>query len=226
MYSNCGNPAGSLAEYYKGFFGNHYTTAGFGANNGSVCASSAVQYQGYPAGSDTCCQGGFSAGVGQYDSRCYFAIPNVFCSSPSDPGPGPGPGPSPYYAALTYDANGGDDPPLPQIEEEGTVVTVSLPGDMIPPPGYIWFMSWNTDADGHGTTYYPGSPITLDSDITLYAQWSDTRMSGKVEDNPFVDFAAFEEYSSSEAFEPMPQYDFTGDDEESDTYTPRRCHRE
>ena len=78
MYNNCGNPAGSYAEYYSGYFGNNYTS--FSANSGGSCAAGASQYQGYPAGAGDCCQGGFSAGAGQYDSRAYFAIPNALCA--------------------------------------------------------------------------------------------------------------------------------------------------
>jgi hypothetical protein len=33
------------------------------------------------------------------------------------------------------------------------------------------FVSWNTEANGSGTSYVPNAGITVSSDITLYAQW-------------------------------------------------------
>lgn len=33
------------------------------------------------------------------------------------------------------------------------------------------FIGWNTAADGSGTAYAPGDTITINSDVTLYAQW-------------------------------------------------------
>jgi hypothetical protein len=38
--------------------------------------------------------------------------------------------------------------------------------------GY-YFVGWNTDPEGKGTAYAPGAKIELDSDVVLYAQWSD-----------------------------------------------------
>jgi hypothetical protein len=38
--------------------------------------------------------------------------------------------------------------------------------------GY-YFTGWNTEPDGSGTSYKPGDKITLNSDVELYAQWSD-----------------------------------------------------
>jgi hypothetical protein len=73
--ANCGSGTSNYSDYYSSFFGNHYATKGYGSSNGSTCAASSVAYQGYPVGADNCCSGGFSAGVGEYDSRCYFAIP-------------------------------------------------------------------------------------------------------------------------------------------------------
>ena len=35
------------------------------------------------------------------------------------------------------------------------------------------FLSWNTAADGTGTTYYPNSTVEITGDVTLYAQWGD-----------------------------------------------------
>ncbi|MDR2505889.1 MAG: hypothetical protein LBD16_07280 [Oscillospiraceae bacterium] len=77
MSSGCGSATTNYSDYYSTFFGNHYATKGYGATNGNTCAGPNVAYQGYPVAPDNCCNGGFSAGVGEYDSRCFFAIPNV-----------------------------------------------------------------------------------------------------------------------------------------------------
>ena len=37
-------------------------------------------------------------------------------------------------------------------------------------PGYV-FDSWNTQADGSGTSYFDGATVSLFNDLTLYAQW-------------------------------------------------------
>ncbi len=48
---------------------------------------------------------------------------------------------------------------------------ISLPsGTGLSYPGYT-FAGWNTQANGTGTGYLPGSTFVLASDITLYAQW-------------------------------------------------------
>ena len=36
------------------------------------------------------------------------------------------------------------------------------------------FTGWNTAANGSGTAYQPGDNITVNSDVTLYAQWTPT----------------------------------------------------
>lgn len=45
------------------------------------------------------------------------------------------------------------------------------------------FASWNTKADGTGTSYAPGATIELSASATLYAQWNDSG-SGGGEDDP------------------------------------------
>ncbi|MDR1570636.1 MAG: hypothetical protein LBS72_09140 [Oscillospiraceae bacterium] len=76
--SNCGSFYGSYADYYKSYFGNNYPYMGYGQNNGCACSSCANAgggaYAGYPYGSDSCCGGGFAAGPGLYDSRCFIPI--------------------------------------------------------------------------------------------------------------------------------------------------------
>ncbi|MCR4650017.1 MAG: DUF4214 domain-containing protein [Lachnospiraceae bacterium] len=43
------------------------------------------------------------------------------------------------------------------------------------------FESWNTKADGSGTTYYDGAAISISKDIKLYAQWKSIIVPYKVE---------------------------------------------
>lgn len=67
MYNNCGNSYDSYADYYKSFFGSNYPQMGYGncaCGSGTSCASSP----------NTCCGGGFSAGAGSFDSRCFIPI--------------------------------------------------------------------------------------------------------------------------------------------------------
>ena len=73
---------------------------------------------------------------------------------------------------LSYDANGGSGtvPASVENEQPGTVVTVGSDSG-ISYTDYI-FLNWNTKADGSGDTYAVGGTITLNSDVTLYAQWA------------------------------------------------------
>ncbi len=71
---------------------------------------------------------------------------------------------------VIYDANGGtgghtDDLAL------GTVYTIldeAQTGVFLPSSVLV---SWNTSADGSGTTYLPGEQITIERSLVLYAQW-------------------------------------------------------
>ena len=78
----------------------------------------------------------------------------------------------PTYA-VTYRANGGSgtvtDTKSPY--EENSTVTV-LENSFTAPTGKK-FNSWNTAADGTGTSYSPDDTFTITSDITLYAIWID-----------------------------------------------------
>ncbi len=51
----------------------------------------------------------------------------------------------------------------------GATVTVLGAGSMAR-VGFV-FTGWNTQADGNGTAYAPGSTFVIISDVTLYAQW-------------------------------------------------------
>ena len=69
---------------------------------------------------------------------------------------------------LTYDANGGVNPPAAQTVAAGSAVTVSF--DIPSRTGYS-FVKWNTSPAGSGTTRLAGEVITLDENTTLYAIW-------------------------------------------------------
>lgn len=44
------------------------------------------------------------------------------------------------------------------------------PVDLTIPDGLV-FSHWNTASDGNGTSYAPNDPITMNAELTLYAQW-------------------------------------------------------
>jgi uncharacterized repeat protein (TIGR02543 family) len=68
---------------------------------------------------------------------------------------------------VTYSANGGTDT-FSEYATEGPVA-LSEP-EALSRVGYR-FASYNTAADGTGTSYAPGDVITLHDDVILYAQW-------------------------------------------------------
>ena len=71
---------------------------------------------------------------------------------------------------MTYDANSGTGAPATQTAPVGTTVTLSSTAPTR--TGYT-FASWNTAADGTGTTYASGAALTVPTNgVTLYAQWT------------------------------------------------------
>ena len=70
---------------------------------------------------------------------------------------------------LTYDANGGTNPPNAVTANIGTAVIIASKEAMTYPTRR--FINWNTEPDGSGITYMPGDTINLTASITLYAQW-------------------------------------------------------
>ncbi len=49
--------------------------------------------------------------------------------------------------------------------------------------------SWNTEADGKGTSYAPGASVTLATSLTLYAQWTPSSAAPEVLFGAIGDFA-------------------------------------
>lgn len=75
---------------------------------------------------------------------------------------------------LRYNANGGSGTPPPTETEptdSGVTVTVVKNAKGMSYAGHA-FDSWNTAADGSGTTYDPGDDFTYTGVTTLYAQWT------------------------------------------------------
>lgn len=82
---------------------------------------------------------------------------------------------NPSSYTLTYDGNGnsGGTPPAGGSHPAGGTVTVSYnTGSLI--KTCATFNGWNTAANGSGTSYAPGAPLTLNADTILYAQWTST----------------------------------------------------
>jgi uncharacterized repeat protein (TIGR02543 family) len=73
---------------------------------------------------------------------------------------------------VTYDANGGTGTvPTQHTVNEGIIITVKSPSSL----NYTgkFFDGWNTKADGSGTSYVANNSLTVNENITLYAQWVD-----------------------------------------------------
>ncbi len=70
---------------------------------------------------------------------------------------------------VSYNANGGNNPPASQTKTHG--INLTLTSSKPTRTGYT-FKSWNTKADGSGTSYAPGATYSSNAAVTLYAQWS------------------------------------------------------
>ena len=72
---------------------------------------------------------------------------------------------------VTYDANGGSGETIDATDYvEGTKATL-ITSTFTAPEGKA-FSHWNTKADNTGTSYKAGAQVTMNSDITLYAQYA------------------------------------------------------
>lgn len=77
--------------------------------------------------------------------------------------------------AVSFVANGGSGSVTPITGSSGATVTLPAATSLVR-PGYA-LTSWNTAADGSGTSYDPGASFTLSASTTLYARWSAERAS-------------------------------------------------
>lgn len=77
-----------------------------------------------------------------------------------------------YNANKPADASGTVSVPATQTKNPGVAITLSstVPNGSVLQPPYN-FLSWNTSANGTGTSYAPGASYTKDVNVTLYAQW-------------------------------------------------------
>ena len=79
---------------------------------------------------------------------------------------------------ITFDANGGSNPPASQKKIHGTALTLTTG---VPTRDGYDFVSWNTAADGSGTSYASGATFSTNAITTLYAQWHLSYVPPKVE---------------------------------------------
>jgi uncharacterized repeat protein (TIGR02543 family) len=70
---------------------------------------------------------------------------------------------------VNFIANGGSGSLKAMSGETGSSVTLPSASSVVR-PGYT-LTSWNTSANGSGTSYSPGQSLNLTSTLTLYAQW-------------------------------------------------------
>ena len=74
--------------------------------------------------------------------------------------------------SVTYNPNGGTGGTTDADITSGTQYTVKSDTDVgVTRTGYT-FASWNTEANGSGTSYQAGNNLTVTGDVTLYAQWT------------------------------------------------------
>ena len=73
---------------------------------------------------------------------------------------------------VTYDANGGTGSMGKQTADVGA--TVVLTANAFTRDGYT-FAGWNTAKDGSGTAYADKASVKLEGNMTLYAQWSESK---------------------------------------------------
>jgi len=76
---------------------------------------------------------------------------------------------APAAYTLNYNANGGSGAPGSHIGSANTSFTISSARPM---RSSFIFLGWATDAQAQNPQYYPGSHIDMDSNITLYAVWT------------------------------------------------------
>ena len=97
-------------------------------------------------------------------------------------GGGNDPTPTVTTYTVTFNANGGNGVMQPQTFTEGETKALTA-------NAFTWenheFIGWNTTADGTGTVYADGQEITIEDNLTIYAQWM--AATGKMNGHYYVD---------------------------------------
>lgn len=75
---------------------------------------------------------------------------------------------------ISYNANGGTNPPETQIKREG--IPASISANKPTKPGCV-FLRWATSTDGNAHNYRSGATYDEDSCVSLLAIWDDTKVS-------------------------------------------------
>lgn len=73
---------------------------------------------------------------------------------------------------IAYSANGGIGSTIKQTKVEGRSVSLKSKSTFVAPSGKH-FLHWNTNPTGSGTIYRANETYSIDSDIVLYAIWTD-----------------------------------------------------
>jgi prepilin-type N-terminal cleavage/methylation domain-containing protein len=83
------------------------------------------------------------------------------------------PGPGQVMYTITYDANGGKGTMSTQNKVSGIDSTIYSNG--FESPDKMYFVNWNTKANGSGVSYEENSTYNKDQSLVLYAQWALTQ---------------------------------------------------
>lgn len=75
---------------------------------------------------------------------------------------------------VSYNANGGTSAPSSQTKTYGTALTLRTGK---PTKAGYTFKNWNTKKDGSGTSYASGGSYKTNSAVTLYAQWTENKLT-------------------------------------------------
>lgn len=89
-----------------------------------------------------------------------------------------------FTFTLMFDGNGGEGT-MPAIDGQHDD-RVKIPASTFTRDGY-YFVGWNTKANGSGTSYSADESIILTADLTLYAQWEESKGTGTANGHDWVD---------------------------------------
>ncbi len=80
----------------------------------------------------------------------------------------------PETYTVTYHANGADSGTVPdaQTKTHGEALTLATNSGNLALTGHT-FVGWNTETDGSGTEYAEGATYTSNTDLTLFANWTE-----------------------------------------------------